>query len=107
MQTLLATRLEPDRRTWIIDCPVEPAIPAWPSGRMSPSFRGAVWSLLFLYTRAIPTPYTVISSVMRAQPSKPDARPSRARIVRAPHRVHGIGKAVQVMSILTSYQSCR
>ena len=56
MQTLLATRLEPDRRTWIIDCPVEPAIPAWPSGRMSPSFRGAVWSLLFLHTRAIPTP---------------------------------------------------
>ena len=39
MQTLLVTRLEPDRRTTMVQCTVEPAILAWPSGRMSPSSR--------------------------------------------------------------------
>ena len=40
MRTLLVTRLEPDHRTTNFQCTVEPAILAWPSGRMSPSSRG-------------------------------------------------------------------
>ena len=56
MRTLLVTRLEPDRRTANFQCTVEPAIPAWPSGRMSPSSRREKCSPQFATCQRRPNP---------------------------------------------------